>query len=128
MSEMTHETLRALKQQAHDECEDCWYSCPKSEDYCGEAPRDECRCGMDRRNGELDAHADAWKADIDARNYSARERVRLQAEVAELREALQDALSDLRWAESVDAGTNFHASILRGEHALRLPPAPETPA
>ena len=36
----------------HSECEDAWYSCPKSEDGCANdnfSP-DECTCGLDYRN------------------------------------------------------------------------------
>ena len=64
MSDQTYtpETLRATKQQDHDVCDDCWYSCPKSEDYCGDASKDECRCGMDEENASIDAHSNAWQA------------------------------------------------------------------
>ena len=31
----------------HYECEDCWYSCPKTEDYCGERTLGYCNCGAD---------------------------------------------------------------------------------
>ena len=46
--------LENLRKKKHYECEDCWYSCPKSEDYCGEDRRDICTCGMDRINTIID--------------------------------------------------------------------------
>ena len=42
--------------RTHVQCEDCWYSCPKSEDgCCNEAMGDECSCGADETNAEIDA-------------------------------------------------------------------------
>ena len=42
--------------QRHYECDDCWYSCPKSEDgCCNEGSGDECNCGADATNESLDA-------------------------------------------------------------------------
>lgn len=29
----------------HRECDDCWYSCPASADYCGNDDSGECTCG-----------------------------------------------------------------------------------
>jgi hypothetical protein len=71
--------LRALLERAREHTaksrrahrlidEDCWYSCPKavyadgSSGYCGEEPRDNCNCGADERNVEVDT----LLADIDA--------------------------------------------------------------
>ena len=32
----------------HDECDDCWYSCPKSGECCDDrADKTKCRCGKD---------------------------------------------------------------------------------
>ena len=40
----------------HKCCEDCWYSCPKSEDgCCDEREGDECNCGADQHNATLDS-------------------------------------------------------------------------
>lgn len=45
------ETLR----RSHDECEDCWYSCPKSGECCNDAlDEDWCNCGADVHNAKLD--------------------------------------------------------------------------
>ena len=39
----------------HIECEDCWYSCPKSEGgCCNEAEPDICNCGADKANKNID--------------------------------------------------------------------------
>ena len=41
----------------HDQCEDCWYSCPKSEEGCCDEsrPTDVCTCGADAHNATIDA-------------------------------------------------------------------------
>ncbi len=44
--------LKALRSEKHRVCEDCYYSCPKSDDYCGE--ESDCDCGTDRQNKIID--------------------------------------------------------------------------
>lgn len=42
----------------HTVCDDCWYTCPKSEtDRCcnEELPKDKCICGADIHNAAIDA-------------------------------------------------------------------------
>jgi hypothetical protein len=40
----------------HRECDDCWYSCPKSEDgCCDDDAGTDCNCGVDRQIEELTA-------------------------------------------------------------------------
>ena len=40
----------------HYYCEDCWYSCPKSEDgCCDDREGSECNCGADESNTILDS-------------------------------------------------------------------------
>lgn len=34
--------------------EDCLYSCPKHEDYCGEGEDEDCHCGLDEHNSKID--------------------------------------------------------------------------
>lgn len=48
---MTDEELLALcrSQEYHYDCEDCWYSCPRSGNCCNDTAGDECNCGYDRR-------------------------------------------------------------------------------
>ena len=48
------EKLKVLKVK-HYECEDCWYSCPKSEEGCCNDGGSDCTCGADNRNKEVDA-------------------------------------------------------------------------
>lgn len=49
------EALTAAK-IAHYDCEDCWYSCPKSKDgCCDENQGDECNCGANKHNAAIDA-------------------------------------------------------------------------
>ena len=38
----------------HYECEDCWYSCPKSEDGCCNDNVEGCTCGADDWNARID--------------------------------------------------------------------------
>jgi hypothetical protein len=42
--------LRALIAGPHDECDDPWYSCPKSHTYKGHDDREHCTCGKDARD------------------------------------------------------------------------------
>lgn len=45
------ETLR----REHLGCEDCWYSCPKSEEGCCDERVTDCICGADKHNEKLDS-------------------------------------------------------------------------
>lgn len=46
--------LRSMKRK-HSECEDSWYSCPKSESGCSnDGAGDECDCGADNANEMID--------------------------------------------------------------------------
>lgn len=47
----------------HYSCDDTWYACPKSEDGCADSRQgDECNCGADEFNQELDRHITALDA------------------------------------------------------------------
>jgi len=51
-----------IKYAAHLECGDAWYSCPKSEDGClDHGQGDECTCGADDYNRQLDTLRDLLK-------------------------------------------------------------------
>lgn len=57
-SELTDvlERIGNLAKRGHYYCEDQWYSCPKAEDGCAnENAGDECNCGADEHNAEVDA-------------------------------------------------------------------------
>lgn len=47
------EDLNSLR-LSHYECEDCYYSCPLSERYCGNSWSKECDCGATDHNATLD--------------------------------------------------------------------------
>ena len=50
------EAIEKLRVHGHYECEDCWYSCPKSDGYCREGDvYMECTCGADEQNAIIDA-------------------------------------------------------------------------
>jgi len=68
---MTQEALKlALEalnnnRQTHYYCEDTWYSCPKHEQGCAnDSERDECNCGADEANIEIDAATTALRQAI----------------------------------------------------------------
>ena len=44
--------LKALY-RTHRECEDCWYSCPKSGECCDDRQED-CNCGANQHNKKVD--------------------------------------------------------------------------
>lgn len=49
--------LEALEnnKQTHYYCEDTWYSCPQHEEGCAnDSVGDECNCGADKANAEID--------------------------------------------------------------------------
>lgn len=49
------EALESLRETEHYECEDCFYSCPKTGACFKDVPDyAECTCGMDRRNAIID--------------------------------------------------------------------------
>lgn len=64
----------AKLRRSHRECDDCWYSCPKSErGCCNESQGDDCNCGADEHNAEVEAIVTALRTiraasdfDIDA--------------------------------------------------------------
>ena len=58
MIEAMKQALEALEnnRQTHHYCEDTWYSCPKHEEGCAnDSEGDECNCGADKANIEIDA-------------------------------------------------------------------------
>lgn len=51
--------LKKLAHRVHTYCEDSWYSCPKAEDgCCDEHAGDDCNCGADEHNAEVEATID----------------------------------------------------------------------
>jgi hypothetical protein len=63
--------LRALIEslrREHYDCEDCWYSCPKSEGGCCDDAQTGCTCGADAHNARVNealAHIDSYGAGRD---------------------------------------------------------------
>ncbi|MCE5190745.1 MAG: hypothetical protein LLG08_03145 [Actinomycetia bacterium] len=69
LMEIDGETIRSLRlalgkmrealeklRRSHDDVDgDCWYSCPKHPNYCGDQSRDMCTCGADNYNAIIDA-------------------------------------------------------------------------
>jgi hypothetical protein len=55
---VVQQALDALEcsRRSHHYCEDTWYSCPKHEEGCAnEAEGNECNCGADEANAQIDA-------------------------------------------------------------------------
>lgn len=49
------EFVTSISNEPHEECDDPWYSCPKSENGClNENAGDSCTCGADSRNEKVD--------------------------------------------------------------------------
>lgn len=47
--------LKKLALRGHYSCEDdCFYSCPLDEEYCGTSDVKECKCGADEHNAEVE--------------------------------------------------------------------------
>jgi hypothetical protein len=47
--------LRDLAIRKHYQCEDSWYSCPKSPDGCADSfAGKECNCGADEHNAKVE--------------------------------------------------------------------------
>jgi hypothetical protein len=83
MSKEANSTKRALKlalealennRRTHYYCEDTWYSCPKHEEGCAnESEGDECNCGADKANVEIDgaiiALREALAQDVPETNF-----------------------------------------------------------
>jgi hypothetical protein len=66
--------LEALEsnRRKHHYCEDTWYSCPKHEDGCAnDSESDECNCGADKANAEIDQAITAIKAALEAKDEPA---------------------------------------------------------
>lgn len=51
--QILREALKELR-RGHSICEDGFYSCPKSNDYCGPEEGGECNCGADDDNSLID--------------------------------------------------------------------------
>lgn len=44
-----------LARRSHLQIEDCWYSCGKSEDFCGDTiETGQCTCGADEHNAKVE--------------------------------------------------------------------------
>lgn len=59
LCEQLARALRGLRKK-HYECEDCWYSCPKSEEGCCDTRQQECTCGADKQNAQIDSALAAY--------------------------------------------------------------------
>lgn len=53
-AESVRDLIENLRRK-HYECEDCWYSCPKSGECCNDDAGDDCTCGADQHNARVDS-------------------------------------------------------------------------
>src|ERR1700757_3013836 len=83
MSDYAQLLLRLDEKTTHLVCEDPWYSCPKSEEYCGPTDRDVCTCGADGQN-QLQSDAVVAIRELQAQLAEANARVaQIQARTTE---------------------------------------------
>jgi hypothetical protein len=47
--------LKQLRHTTHYECDDSWYSCPKSANGCADDRETGCNCGLEDANAIIDA-------------------------------------------------------------------------
>jgi hypothetical protein len=64
MNDRLRELVEALKRE-HHECEDGWFSCPKSPEGCINEDQEGCTCGADTHNARVDALLAALDAEPD---------------------------------------------------------------
>lgn len=79
--EAMKQALEALQdnRRSHYYCEDTWYSCPKHEDGCAnEAEGDECNCGADKANEQIDLAITALCQAIEAAEKIENPPIRIQ--------------------------------------------------
>jgi hypothetical protein len=48
------EVLESLR-LSHGTCDDCFYSCPMSDECCDDEAERKCNCGADAHNAKIDA-------------------------------------------------------------------------
>jgi len=99
--------LEALEnnRRTHYYCEDTWYSCPKHEDGCAnEAEGDECNCGADKANQEIDKDITAIKQARSAPDMSKQpEALRLAGQIHTGNgQWMQEAAAELRRLHKVN--------------------------
>lgn len=105
MIEAMKQALTALEnnRQTHHYCEDTWYSCPKHEEGCAnDSEGDECNCGADKANIEIDAAITSLRQAI--REHAMYEVQRLGQEIEQ--EPVAEARFDgtLHWLEPYGIG------------------------
>lgn len=66
--ELLAKARRRGSRTTHQECDDCWYSCPAHPGYCGNDDSGLCRCGLAEDNAFFTPMADALEAALADRN------------------------------------------------------------
>ena len=108
------ETLTQAAKRSHYECEDAWYSCPKSPSGCSnESEGEDCNCGADRHNAEIDGLASSLLAGMEAYESGIRAEIKLYHEAAST--ALEKVNRDAARI-GVDTGVRTVAKMFRVLH------------
>jgi hypothetical protein len=108
------EELAQAGKRSHYECEDSWYSCPRSPSGCSnESEGEDCNCGADRHNAEIDGFASSLLAEMEAYESGIRAEIKLYHEAAStaLKEVNKDAARI-----GVDTGVRAVAKMFRVLH------------
>ena len=113
MIEAMKQALEALEnnRQTHHYCEDTWYSCPKHEEGCAnDSEGDECNCGADKANIEIDAAITSLRQAI--REHAMYEVQRLGQEIEQ-----EPVACDGDFPEGFDKSLDIPAQALRQANA-----------
>ena len=112
------EELAQAGKRSHHECEDSWYSCPKSPDGCSnESEGEDCNCGADSCNARIDNLSCSLLTEMEARESGIRAEIRLYHETASA--ALEKVNKDAARI-GVDTGIKAVAKMFRDLHEKGL--------
>lgn len=106
--------LEALEnnKRKHHYCEDTWYSCPKHEDGCAnDSVGDECNCGADEENAEIDKTIAAIKEAL----------AQPPEEPVAIEYWLQDTMESGRWVTTDNMEKATAEKMLSGEYGNVYP-------
>ena len=108
------EELAQAGKRSHRECEDSWYSCPKSPDGCSnESEGEDCNCGADDSNAKIDNLLCSLLTEIKAYEIGVRAKIKEYHEVASA--ALEKVNKDAARI-GVDTGIKAVAKMFRDLH------------
>ncbi len=112
------EDLARAGRRSHRECEDSWYSCPKSPGGCSnESEGKDCNCGADGCNARIENLSSSLLVEMEAYEDS------VKAKLREYHEAASAALQKVNKSAAqigVDTGIKAVAKMFRDFHEKGL--------